>query len=81
MFSSQPHRLQHPPSNSTARFFALNFLNMEPEKKDFTVGRMMHKSWAFVLKELEKCVLLCANCHVIIHTKRSKAMLSAAGLE
>lgn len=48
---------------------ALEFHHLEPEHKDFTLSSVYAnpKSWDVVVKELEKCALVCANCHREIH--------------
>ena len=47
--------------------------------KDFTIGNAANKSWDFIKKEVEKCILLCANCHMIEHsTKNDKIFLVEA---
>ena len=45
---------------------ALTFHHLNPEEKDFTIGG---KSWSFerLKKEVDKCILLCANCHIETH--------------
>jgi 5-methylcytosine-specific restriction endonuclease McrA len=47
---------------------ALQFHHLNPKEKDFTIGYVKHKSWEFVSKELDKCILLCANCHSVRHS-------------
>ena len=47
--------------------------------KDFTIGNVANKSWDSIKKEMQKCVLLCANCHSIEHsTKDNKDFLKEA---
>ena len=41
---------------------ALEFHHTDPNSKDFNIG-MSAKGWELTLKELDKCILLCANCH------------------
>jgi hypothetical protein len=50
----------------------LQFHHTESDK-EFGVSSSLHKSWDVVEKELQKCVLLCANCHCLEHTVRPSA--------
>lgn len=45
---------------------ALQFHHLIPGEKDFTISRAS-KAWESIKKELEKCVLLCSNCHAEVH--------------
>lgn len=40
---------------------------MNPEEKDFSFGSNTNRSWASTRNELQKCILVCANCHREIH--------------
>jgi len=43
---------------------ALEFHHIDSSKKEFGIGDKGYtRSWDKVRKELDKCVLLCANCH------------------
>ena len=43
---------------------ALEFHHTEPHEKDFGFSGFAHRfPWAKVLAELDKCLLLCSNCH------------------
>jgi 5-methylcytosine-specific restriction endonuclease McrA len=44
---------------------ALHFHHLNPHEKDYEVSSKT--LWYDVQKELEKCVLLCANCHSEVH--------------
>lgn len=48
---------------------ALQFHHREPDKKDFEICSMMRRNRTveFILKEIEKCDVICANCHLILH--------------
>ncbi len=40
--------------------------------KDFTIGNVGNKSWDSLKIEMKKCVLLCANCHMIEHSTKNE---------
>jgi len=47
---------------------ALEFHHLDPNKKDFSISvDGSTRSWIRVKKEIQKCVLVCANCHREIH--------------
>lgn len=47
---------------------ALEFHHKDPSKKDFGISKGgINKSWEKLKTELDKCVLLCSNCHKEIH--------------
>ncbi len=47
---------------------ALDFHHVNPEKKDFSIGQNNTRYRFDQLKpELDKCVLLCKNCHAEVH--------------
>lgn len=43
----------------------LEFHHNDPAQKDFTISRMVMDGWGKerILEEIEKCDILCANCH------------------
>lgn len=44
--------------------YALEFHHRDPKQKSFGISSSgSTRAWARVKKELDKCVLLCANCH------------------
>lgn len=53
---------------------ALEFHHLNPQEKDFAPSQL--KSYKFddvVKKELDKCILVCSNCHREIHDKIRKS--------
>jgi hypothetical protein len=46
----------------------LEFHHTDPNKKDFGISAKGYtRSWKKVKEELDKCILLCANCHREVH--------------
>jgi len=46
----------------------LEFHHLDPNKKEFQISSKLHsRSWKNIVKELDKCVLVCSNCHREIH--------------
>ena len=47
---------------------ALELHHIDPKEKDRTIsGNLLNNAWSTLCKELQKCVLLCANCHREVH--------------
>ncbi|KKU49263.1 hypothetical protein A3H10_04265 [Candidatus Uhrbacteria bacterium RIFCSPLOWO2_12_FULL_46_10] len=47
---------------------ALDFHHLDKHHKDFAVSQDgLTRAWSRVSSELDKCVLLCANCHREVH--------------
>lgn len=46
---------------------ALQFHHMDPSTKVFPIGESLNRSYTELLKEVEKCTLVCANCHAEVH--------------
>jgi 5-methylcytosine-specific restriction endonuclease McrA len=46
----------------------LTFHHINPKEKSFGLSsRGITRAWSKVQKELDKCILLCANCHAEVH--------------
>ncbi|NIT60184.1 MAG: hypothetical protein GWN00_29450 [Aliifodinibius sp.] len=49
---------------------ALQFHHRDPSKKIFRISNAYKYNWETkIVLELEKCELVCANCHAVEHSK------------
>ena len=46
---------------------ALVFHHLDPTQKDIEYTKLKNRSWERLQIELDKCILLCSNCHQEIH--------------
>lgn len=46
---------------------AFDFHHKNPQEKDFSISDQMHLPWELIKQELDKCMLLCSNCHREVH--------------
>lgn len=53
--------------NSHYSVFDLHHL--DPKEKDINFKRLKFQKWETIKKEADKCILVCSNCHRIIHAK------------
>lgn len=51
---------------------ALEFHHLDPNEKDFGIGSYTVLAWDKIKEELDKCILVCANCHREIHEELNK---------
>jgi len=50
---------------------ALEFHHLDESKKEFGLSsRGLTRSWKKIKAELDKCVLVCSNCHRELHSKK-----------
>lgn len=49
--------------------YVYDFHHLDPTIKDSTIAQIMGRKWENIVSELDKCVLLCANCHRIRENK------------
>lgn len=54
--------------NLKYHYSVYDFHHLDPSIKEMTWNQMKNKSWSKIIAELDKCIILCANCHRIIHT-------------
>lgn len=50
-------------------YAALQFHHVEPSEKDVSWAKLRLRSWTKIEAELDKCELLCANCHAVEHAR------------
>ena len=43
--------------------YSLGFHHINPSQKEYDPASLMGYSWKNIVKELDKCILVCANCH------------------
>lgn len=57
-----------------ADFRALEFHHINHNEKDFNVADMIHSgsSVQTIMREIEKCIVLCSNCHQIEHYQKRR---------
>lgn len=56
--------------------WSLDFHHMDPEEKDFGISQYQYLSWEKIKKELDKCIMICKNCHGELHEEEYKLKLS-----
>jgi hypothetical protein len=57
---------------------ALQFHHRNPDEKIFALAKCENFSWEMLLDEIEKCDVLCSNCHAIL--EYDKKIQWAAGV-
>lgn len=52
---------------------ALEFHHLDPSKKDFSISQDggNARSWSKIKLELDKCIMLCSNCHREVHAEEA----------
>lgn len=59
----------------TKSISALQFHHKDPKEKLYEISREAHRRpWESVKAELDKCLMLCANCHIEEHDKLGRKM-------
>ena len=50
-----------------SKYYLIDFHHLNPAEKDFTISDNSHAKIETLMKEIDKCVPLCANCHREFH--------------
>lgn len=48
-------------------YAALEFHHRDPDEKELEWNKLRKRAWSSIKEELDKCDLLCANCHREVH--------------
>ena len=52
---------------------ALHFHHLDPDTKLFGISQKgITRAWKKVVQEIDKCILLCANCHAEVHDNKTQ---------
>lgn len=59
----------------------LQFHHTDPRTKEIEVSLAVHYGWSKrrILIEMGRCIVLCANCHLIHHWNERKKLKSSSG--
>ena len=55
---------------------ALDFHHKNPEEKIYDVKSLMNRKWELIQEEIDKCILLCSNCHREEHWNERRKKLA-----
>jgi hypothetical protein len=63
------HKCHHCGLVETKCLAVYDFHHLDPAKKDESISKLFRamKSWEEIQPEIEKCILLCSNCHRKVH--------------
>ena len=50
---------------------AIDFHHLDPNQKENQVSDLRGSSYERIKKEVDKCIMLCANCHRILHWNKT----------
>lgn len=52
-----------------SHYSVFDFHHLDPKEKDKDFKKIKYRKWERIKEELDKCVLLCSNCHRIRHAE------------
>ena len=51
---------------------AYDFHHLNPLEKKFEIAPSLDRNWNTILEEVEKCIMLCSNCHRVRHYREDR---------
>jgi hypothetical protein len=59
----------------------LDFHHKNPKQKDFEIACAIRQGWTKprILEEIEKCIVVCSNCHRKLHWLEKNALSERCG--
>lgn len=60
---------------------ALHFHHVDSETKSFNINTGIARKWESIQAELDKCILLCMNCHFTEHENQDESSRSLRKME
>lgn len=52
-----------------SHYSIFEFHHLNPQEKDYDWNKLRLKPWSTIINEINKCALLCANCHRLRHAR------------
>jgi hypothetical protein len=52
-----------------SHYCVFDFHHLDPIEKDSNFDKIKYQKWEVIKEELDKCVLLCSNCHRMRHAQ------------
>ena len=51
---------------------AYDFHHINPSQKKFEIAPSLDRNWDTILEEINKCIMLCSNCHRVRHYREDR---------
>lgn len=58
-------------SCGNSNIFHLSFHHLDPTAKEDSIRHFLKRTWSKITAELDKCILLCRNCHQELHFNKN----------
>jgi predicted transcriptional regulator len=52
-----------------SHYSVFDFHHINPDDKDPNFRKIKYQKWEVIMNEIDKCQLLCSNCHRIVHSE------------